>query len=293
MASLLRRPFDRARAIVAATAVVGTADPRPWTSTPKPPSSPARTSTSTTMTARLPSWLCSPLRRLRWLRARIRAERHDRVSQFGSSAFRPDPAGARPRSFREILGRKLVEAEVDAPRGARALPLAELLERVAENLFLMCWWEAEWLFYALARWAFGALVPDRWQWLAATPWWWGDAVCAWWAEVLVARAGDGGKGPRHPSLRKVRMFVCHGDAVICEAACRGPPDRWGVVPGRLDDLVELTRLLCEISWCFVCFYFWASTVRVLSYPRRVIRFACKALGVDAQRCRLDIELLEL
>ncbi|KAI0599696.1 hypothetical protein F4775DRAFT_549440, partial [Biscogniauxia sp. FL1348] len=75
---------------------------------------------------------------------------------------------------------------------------------------------------------------------------------------------------------------------------RAEADRWGgVIAGRLDDLVELTGLLCGISWCFVCFYLGAAKARVLAYPRSVRRSAWKALGVDAQRCRLDIELLEL
>ncbi|KAI1635819.1 hypothetical protein F4809DRAFT_642174 [Biscogniauxia mediterranea] len=335
MASLVRRPSRRAGAVV-----VDPAPSRRQPTTTKPSPKPLITlpspTTSTTSSPSVPGWLSHPLRRLRWLYARIRAERHDRSSSAlplpdpfffppsSSSSSSSTPSSPtepnhhhhdeasewRPRSFREILGRKLLEAQQHAsPSPSPPLPLAELLERAAENLFLLCWWAGEWACCAAAWWAFRALVPARWQGLAGAPWWWRGCVCAWWAEALVSRSYHYHYHYQHeqqnPCLRRVGAYVGRGDAVIVAAAGRrrkgdggggGGDYRWGdAVAGRLDDLVELTAVLGGISWCFVCFYLGAARARVLAYPRSVRRSAWRALGVvDVhQRCRLDIELLEL
>ncbi|KAI1491708.1 hypothetical protein F5X96DRAFT_451634 [Biscogniauxia mediterranea] len=335
MASLVGRPSRRAgAAVVVDPAPSGRQpttkpSPKPLITLPSPTIT--TTTTSSSSPSSVPGWLSHPLRRLRWLYARIRAERHDRSSSAlplrdpfipfplpsSSSSSTPsspteepnhhhnhnhnhnhhhdDSSEWRPRSFREILGRKLLEAE----QQQQQLPLAELLERAAENLLLLCWWEGEWACCAAAWWAFRALVPARWQGLAGAPWWWRGCVCAWWAEVLVSRNYHY-QHEQNPCLRRVGAYVGRGDAVIVAAAGRrrrdGGGDRWGdAVAGRLDDLVELTAVLGGISWCFVCFYLGAAKARVMAYPRSVGRSAWRALGVvdGHQRCRLDIELLEL
>ncbi|KAI0023995.1 hypothetical protein F4780DRAFT_687507 [Xylariomycetidae sp. FL0641] len=288
-------------------------------------------------TAKTPSYARNPLSRLQWLRARIGAERHDHVvlsaSAFGTgtrtSVWRPTeavsgtPRPRRARSFHEMLGRKLVEAEEAADlvaaageaevvsypssrsqlrypscgqeSAASAPALSSLLERAVEHTFLMAWWLAEWAAYALADYVLAALLPPcRWAWASEAPWWWGPTVCAWWAEVVVVRAPAPVSTTTHESLKRVAQLVHRGDMVVYAAAARrANPDRWGVVAGCLEDLVELTRVLWNISWCFVCFYLWAARRRALAYPSAVWEAVCAARGCRRRRPKLDLELLEL
>ncbi|KAI5925572.1 hypothetical protein F4810DRAFT_659153, partial [Camillea tinctor] len=281
------------------------------------PKAPLPTLSLTPAPSPIPSYLTSPLRRLRWLHARILSERHEpRSLPLSYLSLTPHPSSPtsppssstdddeewRARSYREILSRKRVAAQ-HAGAHAVSQPLADLLERAAEHACLLAWWACSRAWYAAAR----EVCPDGW--------WWGGGPCAGWAEVLVSRGGvevglgscekggrkwdaareGGGREERdarnHPCLRRVGGLVGRGDAVIVSAARRkgGAAEKAGVVSGRLDDLVELTGVLCGISWCFMCFYLWAVRARVWAYPRA----AWRALGRDGQRCRLDIELLEL
>ncbi|KAI8627451.1 hypothetical protein F5Y19DRAFT_477320 [Xylariaceae sp. FL1651] len=91
-----------------------------------------------------PSLLGRPFTRLRWLFTRIGSERRDRVCQNDSVLSKPEPGvGSRARSFQEMLGRKLLEAE-HAPSDVCHLCLSEILERAFEHGWCFMRWRAEW-----------------------------------------------------------------------------------------------------------------------------------------------------
>ncbi|KAI8627452.1 hypothetical protein F5Y19DRAFT_477321 [Xylariaceae sp. FL1651] len=111
---------------------------------------------------------------------------------------------------------------------------------------------------------------------------------------MVARAGNH-VVPENEALRGVRDAVLRGEGVVCAIAARQRPVRWGVVVGMLDDLVELTDLMAEISWGFVRFYLWAARMKIFkrSNPERMKRAEYEVLGAKHSKLELDIEFLEL
>ncbi|KAH9904433.1 hypothetical protein F4778DRAFT_62461 [Xylariomycetidae sp. FL2044] len=239
-------------------------------------------------------YMTHPIVRLRQLGAQIRSERRTpRSLDLTKNPFDPEPArpGYRTRSFHEILSLKLVEAELVAVNRARThgagggevvvVPLSEVLESVVEHqVHAVCWW---YRCFKYSLWSCGirALLPRPWANQALGMWsWWREGVGAWGSELTVTRGlvaagmqNDGGGGGGGDSARarrlveRVRELVVRGDRVIARLV------RWRVVlpndpvVGDLDDMIELMRLLGEISRCFADFYLAAAYNRVWSDGR--------------------------